>query len=81
MMNIKLKGITKYSNMVANILPAEPPYGMGSKGQNSTFPHMVMLHIKLNGITNCSDMVATGLNSSFSEQCHDAYPIKENHKI
>ena len=51
-----------------------------------------MLHIKLNGITKCSNMVATilpgpmpltwpiGQKSTFSEHCHVAYQIKENHE-
>ena len=56
MLHIKSNGITKCSNMVANILPTDPlhydPIGMGSKGQNSTF----------------------------SEQCHVAYQIQENHQ-
>ena len=36
MLNIKLKGITKCSSMVANIMPADPSLtlGMGSIGQN-----------------------------------------------
>ena len=38
--------------MVANILPGAIPHpppdpGVGSKGQNSTFSHMVMLHINM----------------------------------
>ena len=40
MLHIKLNRITKYSNMVANILPADPSpthLGMGSIGQNSEF--------------------------------------------
>ena len=39
--HVKLKGITKCSNMVANIFSADPPTpsdpGEGSIGQNSTF--------------------------------------------
>ena len=36
------------SNMLANILPAEPTPdpGVGFKGQNPFFQNMVMLHIK-----------------------------------
>ena len=40
MLSIKLNSITKYTNMVANILSAylNPPHPtLGSKGQNSTF--------------------------------------------
>ena len=38
--------------MVANILLADPSLtlGAGSKGQNSTFQNMLMLHIKLKGM-------------------------------
>ena len=41
-------------NMVANILPTEPPptLGVGSNGQN--FQNTVMLHIKLNEIMNAA---------------------------
>ena len=47
------------SNMVANILPADPPpphptMGAGSKGQNQKNSEMVLLHIKLKGITNAA---------------------------
>ena len=57
MLHIKLNGITKFSNTVANILPADrplpyDPIGNGPKGQNSGFQKMVMLHIKLKVITN-----------------------------
>ena len=52
MVHIKLNGITKYSNMVANILPADPrPHQtFGSKGQNSTFSEhgQVLYQIKSN---------------------------------
>ena len=44
MLHIKLNGITKYSNFIANILPADPPpppqkksLTLGSKGLNSMF--------------------------------------------
>ena len=46
----QIKGIQVCSNMVANILPVAippPDPGVGSKGQNSTFSHMVMLHINM----------------------------------
>ena len=55
---IKWNGITKCSKMVANILPVDPPLTLVSKGQNSFFQNMVMLHIKFIGITKCSNMVA-----------------------
>ena len=54
--------IPKCSNMLANILLADPPphptLGMWSMGQNYFFQNTVMLHIKLKGITKCSIMVA-----------------------
>ena len=38
MLHIKLMGIEKRSNMIANVLPADPPsLPLGSKGQNSFF--------------------------------------------
>ena len=44
------------SNMVASILPADPPPnpcgGGDQKVKIHLFQNMVMLHIKLNGITN-----------------------------
>ena len=64
MLHINLKGITKCSNMVANILPADPPppphdpRGWGQQVIIQLFQNMVMLHITLNGITKCSNMVA-----------------------
>ena len=64
MLHIKLNVITKYSNMFANILPADPPpptslsthLGMGSLGQIQLFKNMVMLHIKLKEITNAATL-------------------------
>ena len=54
MLHIKLNGITKYRNMVANILPADPhthlTLVMGSTSQNSTFSEHG--HFKLRRITN-----------------------------
>ena len=55
-LHIKLNGITKCSNMVANILPADPPPpDPGVEVQKVKIPlikNMVMLHIKLKGIMN-----------------------------
>ena len=53
-------GITQCSNMVASILPADPPSPdpRGQKVKILLFQNMVMLHIKLNGIAKCSIMVA-----------------------
>ena len=60
MLHIKLKGITKRSSMVTDILTADPSLTalLGSKGQNSIFDNMVILHINLKGITKCSSVVA-----------------------
>ena len=55
MLHIKLKGITKCSIIVANILPAAPlnlPVPHPRKG--STGLNIVMLNIKLTGITNAA---------------------------
>ena len=93
MLNIKLKGITKCSSMVANILPADPALtlGMGSIGQNTTFSEH-----DHKGITKCISMVANilpadpaltlgmgsiGQNTTFSEHDHVAYQIKGNHQM
>ena len=50
----QIKGNDACSNMVANILPADPArlWGSGQKVKIQLFQNMVMLHIKLNGITN-----------------------------
>ena len=51
MMHIKLNGITKCNNMVANILPTDPPNDpRGQKIKTQLCQNMVMLHNKLNGI-------------------------------
>ena len=54
MLHIKFIEITKCSNMVANILPADPsptPYPRGQKVKIQVFQNNVMMHIKLKGIT------------------------------
>ena len=55
--------------MVETILPTDSPptLVMGSLGQNSSFYIMVMLAFSIQ-------------HSTFSEHCHVAYQIKENHK-
>ena len=66
MLHIKLKRITKCSNMVANILPTDLPSpppslphpGIGSTGHTKIFQNMVTFHIKFIGIRKCSNMVA-----------------------
>ena len=60
MMHIKLNGIMKYSNMVANILLADPPPPPW-KVEIQLFQNMVMLHIKLKGITKCWKLVGSGI--------------------
>ena len=57
MLHIKLKGITGAAtcNMVANIMPADPPPPPAPGGQKvkiQLFPNMVILHIKLKAIIN-----------------------------
>ena len=59
MLHIKLKGITGAAtcNMVANIMPADPPpppppRPWGQKVKIQLFQNMVILHIKLKAITN-----------------------------
>ena len=56
------------SNVVANILPADPHPDPGV----SRSKFMVMLHNKLKGITNAA---------TFSEHGHVAYQIKGNHEF
>ena len=54
MLHIKLKGITGAAtcNMVANIMPADPPNPGGQKVKVQLFQNMVILHIKIKVITN-----------------------------
>ena len=56
MLHIKLKEITGAAtcNMVANIMPADPPPPgpWGQKVKIQLFQNMVILHIKLKAITN-----------------------------
>ena len=61
MLHIKLKGITGVAtcNMVANIMPADPPSRpWGSKGLNSTFSEHGHIAYKIKGNHECSNMVA-----------------------
>ena len=61
-LHIKLKGITKCSNMVANILHADTPLpttlGNGIKGQNLTFSEHGHVAYQIKGNHMCSNMVA-----------------------
>ena len=51
----QIKWNHEYSNMIAYILPTDPPrWPCGSKGQISFFQNMVMLYINLKGITNAA---------------------------
>ena len=62
MLHIKLKGITKCSNMVANILSADPPpqmtLGDGSIGQNSTFSEQGHIAYQIKGSHKCCNMLS-----------------------
>ena len=90
MLLIKLKGITKCSSMVANILPADPsPFhvpGLGSKGQNETFSEHGHVAYQIKENHECSNMIANILPADplplppFSEHGHVAYKMKGNHE-
>ena len=58
----QIKGNHECTNMVANILPADPQYphtlGMRAIGQNSSFSECVMLHIIIYWNHKCSNKVA-----------------------
>ena len=61
MLHIELTGITKCSNIGANVLPADLPHyprGWGQKVKIQLYQNMVMLHIKFIGIMKCSNIVA-----------------------
>ena len=57
MLPIRLREITKYSNMVANFLLTYPHTPLGQKVKIQLFQNMVMLHTKLDGFMKCSNMV------------------------
>ena len=95
MLHIKLNGITGAAtcNMVANIMPTDPPPPWGSKGCNSTFSEHGHIAYKIKGNHKCSNMVANilpaapppspdprvkRLNLTFAEHDHVAYQIKGN---
>ena len=96
-MHIKFIGIMKHSNMVTNILPADPSpahltLGMGSRGLNSTFSEHghVAYHKCTNMVANILPayplhltlgMRSIGQNSIFLEHSHVAYQIKWNPEI
>ena len=69
MLHIKLRGITKCSSMVANILPTDSSltllFGI-KRSKFIFFQNMVRLHIKLKGITQCSSMVEKSLPADLS---------------
>ena len=83
-LHVKLKGVTKYSNMLANSLRAEPPHHPSD--QNSTFSehdHDAYQNkwndeIQQHGSTyfTCRPPPPTlGSKLNISEQCHVAYKI------
>ena len=57
MLDIEYIVITKCSNMVANILPTDPPptYPSGQKVKIYLFQNMVTSHINVFGITKCNE--------------------------
>ena len=95
MLHIKLKGITGAAtcNMVANIMPTDPPHPGGQKVKNSTFSEHGHIAYNIKGNHKCSNMVANILpaaphpspdprvkrsNLTFAEHDHVAYQIKGN---
>ena len=60
MLHIKLKGITKCSNMVANIMPTDP-LPLDPRDQSSTFSEHGHVAYQIKGITKFSNMVANFL--------------------
>ena len=63
MLYIKLNGITKCSNMVANILPQTllPPRLLGSRDQNATFSEHGHVAYQIKWNNECSTMLANVL--------------------
>ena len=67
--HIKLKGITKYSSMVANILPTDPysypllTLRLGSVGRNSTFSEHGFVAYQIKENHKCSNTVANLLSA------------------
>ena len=61
MLHYKLNGISKYSNMVANILPSPThlTLGIGSIGKNSTFSEHGPVAYQIKGNHECTYIVAT----------------------
>ena len=65
--HIKLKGITKYRSMVANILPTDPysypllTLWLGSVGRNSTLSEHGFVAYQIKENHECSNMVANKL--------------------
>ena len=87
----QIKGNHECSNMVTNILQADPhpDPGDGVNGNGQLFQNMVMLHIKLKGMANSAtckhiSCICThpGLGSNgykhFSESSHISYQINGN---
>ena len=80
------KGNHECNNMVANILPPDPPHPSSDPWMKfQLFESMVMLHIKLKGITNeqhgskyftCIPPAILRQNFTLYEHGHVAYQIK-----
>ena len=58
MLHIKLNGIMKCSNMVANILSADPSRPWRSKVQNSIFSEHDLVAYQIKGNHRCNNMIA-----------------------
>ena len=66
-LKIQFKGITKFNNIVANFLLADPSPSLGdgvSRSKLNFFQIIVMLHIKLKRITNAENGHCRGHGST-----------------
>ena len=63
MLHIKLNGIRICSNMIANILLADPPPPPNPRGQNSTFSKHGHVAYQIKSNRECSNMVANILRA------------------
>ena len=64
MLHIKLKGIMRCSNMVANSCLKTPPLTLGSNNQNSTFSKQCHVAYYIKGNLECSNMIANILSAA-----------------
>ena len=81
MLHIKLKGITGTAtcNMVANIMPADPPTDPGGqKVKIQLFQNIVILHNKIKGNHECSNMVANILPAAPPPPSPDPWVKRSN---